>query len=660
MRATMAAWLALTVAYLLELETPYSAATTVLLVIHPIQGAAIGKGAWRVLGTLAGMLAAIVLMAAFAQTPWLFLLAYGCWLGACVAVMTLLRHFRASGSVVAGYTIGLATFGALKHPQLTFDHVVGRGATVLIGVVCMALVFALSGRRHVQDKLEGMLRRLAAATAASLAVEHAATHDGIPPGDRARRSLVAELYGMDDLLALGKAESPDLAHRATAVRHAMASLCAALVGGALPWSTHVGPNGPLVELQPILRQAWHDTEQCLARGTSELGYAMQTLQQARERLVAVLGALALDHTAQDAAALTAGDRLVEQMDDYLAALHGMATLQRALPRSAPTVYFHRDTAAALQNGLRAMLTLVLAGAFWFITGWPHGDMMLLLLAPYCSLLATSGNPVAGSVQFVKGSMVGVPMAGLCAFAVLPHIVGLPLLLAVLGLFWLPGIWATSHPKYGLAGLAYLVGFNTLTGATNPMHYNFGLFLNWSVAWIAATLFALLGFRVLLPRDVARDIARLRLHIRDDAIAVVRGRRSNERAWQLRQQHRVVQLVALLKATPDAMDQAIGDAWTSLHLGREVFRLRRWMRQAESARLTRPVVMALRGMAHHADVPARAALHARRAVRQLGDITVERPRLAAERHRAAAVLADIAMLLERRADYVSLPGRKHAS
>ncbi|MCS5517294.1 hypothetical protein NWF32_27600 [Pseudomonas qingdaonensis] len=39
---------------------------------------------------------------------------------------------------------------------------------------------------------------------------------------------------MDDLLALGKAESADLAHRAGTVRHTMVSLFSALVGGAPP------------------------------------------------------------------------------------------------------------------------------------------------------------------------------------------------------------------------------------------------------------------------------------------------------------------------------------------------------------------------------------------------------------------------------------------
>lgn len=47
LRSILAAALALVVAYLLDLEMPYSAASTVLLVINPVQGAVIGKGAWR-------------------------------------------------------------------------------------------------------------------------------------------------------------------------------------------------------------------------------------------------------------------------------------------------------------------------------------------------------------------------------------------------------------------------------------------------------------------------------------------------------------------------------------------------------------------------------------------------------------------------------------
>ncbi|PPU95447.1 FUSC family protein [Xanthomonas hyacinthi] len=665
MRSILAAWLALVVAYLLELETPYSAASTVLLVIHPIQGAIIGKGTWRVLGTLLGMGVAIVLMSAFAQMPWLFLLGFGLWLGLCVAGMTLLRHFRASGAVVAGYTVGLATFGALQHPQMTFDHVIGRGSTVMVGVVCLGLVSALFSTRGVRGRLDALLSKLAAATADVLATQHealggdssAASSTRVTP---ARRGLIAEIYGVDDLLALGKAESTDLAQRAVAVRHAMASLFAALVGGMPPLPPTSASAQALRTLQPTLEQAWRESREALVRGPGGIEQAIQAMRQARERLVTALHVTVLDALSEQASLLITGDRLIEQIDDYLAALDGIAALHGPRPRATPpAVQFYRDTTAAIQNGLRAMLTLVLAGAFWIVTGWPHGDMMLLVLAPYCALLATAGNPAAGAVEFVKGTMVAVPMAFFCAFGVLPHIEGLPLLLVVLGLFWLPGIYATSIPQHGLAGLAYLVGFNTLTAAANPMHSDFSLFLNWSVAWVLATFFTLLGFRLLLPRDLARDIARLRRRIRDEALAVLQGKRVDRRHWQWRQHHRMAQLGALLKSQPTVMDHAMGDALASLHLGRELLRLRHWLRYAPpTSALKRSVAIALQRMAYRASDPLMAARHARHAARTMNRVHADDLAGAADRQRLAAALIDIAELFEGHTGYFStLPNRR---
>ncbi len=56
----------------------------------------------------------------------------------------------------------------------------------------------------------------------------------------ARQALIADVYGVDDLLAAGKAESEDLAQRAAAVRNGMAALFGALVGGT-PARTDEGP-----------------------------------------------------------------------------------------------------------------------------------------------------------------------------------------------------------------------------------------------------------------------------------------------------------------------------------------------------------------------------------------------------------------------------------
>ncbi|RXN91677.1 FUSC family protein [Achromobacter aloeverae] len=665
MRSILAAWLALTIAYLLELDMPYSAATTVLLVLNPVQGAIIGKGRWRLFGTLIGMFAALALTAAFAQMPWLFVLADGFWLGICVAAMSLLRHFRTYGAAVAGYTIGLATLGVMQHPEHAFEQAVGRASTVAIGVICVSLVSALFSRRSVRGKLESLLNRLAAATASFIASQWR-TSEGdngtsAPPRVApAQRGLMAEIYDVDDLLALGKAESADLAQRAAAVRHAMASLFAAVVGGAPRLRPHSATMQALRALQPTLQNAWNKVEQEVAGGVQGIETAIRQLRHARMQVSQTLAELPLDEPAGEAALLITGDRLVEQIDDYLTALEGIASLHQSRRGAGSSpVHFHRDTATALQNGSRAMLVIVAAGALWIASGWPAGDIMLLIAAPYCALLSPSPNPAAGAFQFLKGTLYAIPTAFLCAFFVLPHIEGMPLLLITLALFWLPGIYATSIPAHTLAGLAYLVGLNTLIAADNPMHYDLTLFLNWSLAWLAGTALTFLGFKLFWPRNPVRDIERLRRRIRDEALAVLRGGKTGHRLWQLRQQHRLAQLGALLKSRPAAMDHALDEALASLHLGRELLRLHQWLRRTPSASPLRlVVVIALHRMARRADSPDRAAGHARRAARSLGQFVTDDAR-SSEPHRLAAALVDVAKVLEGHAGYFSTLPRSSA-
>lgn len=679
MRSILAACLALVVAYLLELHAPYAAASSVLLVINPVQGGVIGKGVWRVLGTLVGMLAAFVLMSAFGQMPWLFLFGFGVWLGVCVVGMTLLRHFRAYGATLAGYTVGLAAYGAMQHPERTFDQVMGRGASVLTGVVCLALVSAVFSSRSVHSRLAILLDRLAAATAGVLATHHQAIQGSVEPGakplDAGRRSLITEVYGVDDLLALGKAESADLAHRAGTVRHTMVSLFSALVGGAPPLREHSAGLAALSALQPDWEEAWREVAQALAQESGSAGRgptghgptsttrAIERLNALRARLVAILSATSLDDASEQAALMIAGDRLIEQLDDYLQAIEGIKRFHQATPTPARvSVPFHRDTVAAFQNGVRALLTVLMGGAFWIATGWTEGNMMLAGLAAACALLSTAPNPALGAVEFIKGTVAAVAMAFLCTFIVLPHVSGLPLLLVTLSLFWLPGVYATTMPRYALAGVAYLVAFTTLAAADNPMRYDFALFLNGAVAWILATCFTLLGFKIVLPRNGARDVTRLRQRIRDAALATLRNEPPDAAAWQWRQQHRIAQLGALLRTQPQAMDRAIAQALTSLHLGREILRLRRWLRQApQDAEWPRVVARTLRHLRQRADDPARAARHARRAATSLARLPVRSNATMDEVRRVAVVLLDIAALLERHANDVpySSEGHTHA-
>jgi uncharacterized membrane protein YccC len=91
--------LALFWAFAAELDSPSSAAVTVLIVANPIQGAVFSKCLWRVIGTMIGAVMTLVLFALFAQSPWLFMGGFGLWLGCCAFAASFLRYFRAYAAV---------------------------------------------------------------------------------------------------------------------------------------------------------------------------------------------------------------------------------------------------------------------------------------------------------------------------------------------------------------------------------------------------------------------------------------------------------------------------------------------------------------------------------------------------------------------------------
>ncbi|MBN3845072.1 FUSC family protein, partial [Burkholderia sp. Ac-20349] len=411
-------------------------------------------------------------------------------------------------------------------------------------------------------------------------------------------------------------------------------------------------------LQPRLAAAWQAAADALGDGLGGAARALALLADARERLRDALEGITLGNPRVEAALLIAGERLIEQIDDYRAALNGLVELQRPRPGHRPArVRFHRDTGAALRNGVRSACAIMIAGAFWLVTGWNQGDMMLLVVAPYCALLATAGNPAAAAQALIKGTVLAVPAAFVCTFGILPRIEGFPLLVVALALFWMPGIYATSVPKTALAGLAYLVAFNTLTGATNPFRPDVALFLNQSVAWVLATVLTRLTFQLILPRNLATDATRLRRTIRDDTLALVAGRRVTAADWQQRQQHRIAQLGALLAGQPAAMTQVSIEALAALHVGKELLRIRRGAARDDLPDTAQRYVRAgLAGLARHVAAPKRAARHARRAAHALAGLAASQPGNT-ELKWLMAAFADVYVLLHTYAAYfTTLPER----
>src|SRR5882757_10656506 len=111
--------LALFVAFWLELDEPFWAGTSAAVVCQPQLGASLRKGWFRMIGTVVGAIAIVVLTACFPQDRVAFLGLLALWCGLCAFGATVLRNFASYSAALAGYTaaiIAANTLGATGGP----------------------------------------------------------------------------------------------------------------------------------------------------------------------------------------------------------------------------------------------------------------------------------------------------------------------------------------------------------------------------------------------------------------------------------------------------------------------------------------------------------------------------------------------------------------
>src|SRR5476649_890412 len=143
LRTWLASMLALYIAFSLQLESPYWAWLTVWIVAQPSPGMLLSKSLYLILGTIAGAILGIALIALFAQTPELFVLALALLVAGCTVASNALTNFRAYATALAAYTAGIVAAGAINAPDQVFFIAMARASCILIGIACAVLVTSI-------------------------------------------------------------------------------------------------------------------------------------------------------------------------------------------------------------------------------------------------------------------------------------------------------------------------------------------------------------------------------------------------------------------------------------------------------------------------------------------------------------------------------------
>src|SRR5258708_36621308 len=166
LRLWVAVCLALYIAFWLELDNAQWAGTSAAVVCQPSLGASLRKGSFRMIGTILGAVAIVILTACFPQSRVGFLLGLAVWGAICGFIATLLRNFASYAAALAGYTAVIlagdlpgATGGA--HGEI-FTLAVTRVSEICIGIVCAGIVLAGTDFGRAPQRLAAQLSAMSA------------------------------------------------------------------------------------------------------------------------------------------------------------------------------------------------------------------------------------------------------------------------------------------------------------------------------------------------------------------------------------------------------------------------------------------------------------------------------------------------------------------
>ena len=138
-----AAMAAVYIGVAMSVPKPYWAMATVYICSQPLSGATRSKATFRVVGTLIGAVAAVVLVPALVNEPALLVGALSLWVAGCLYLSLLDRSPRSYTFMLAGYTTALIGFPTVLDPASIFDTAVARVEEITLGIVCASVVASI-------------------------------------------------------------------------------------------------------------------------------------------------------------------------------------------------------------------------------------------------------------------------------------------------------------------------------------------------------------------------------------------------------------------------------------------------------------------------------------------------------------------------------------
>lgn len=446
-RIWVAALLALYVSFWLQLEAPSSALLSVAILAEQTRGQALEKAGFRIIATIVGVVASIVIVSLFSQTRDLLLIALAAWLGSCIYISGLFDGNRAYAGVLSGYTVAFIAVQQLDNPGHVFESSMARGAAICVGIISITIVNDLLLAPHRHPKLLAQLtdihrrvREHAMKALRGRAVRHV---------DSAR--LIGEIAALRPDISGLAVESSDGHMRAAAAHNAAAALVTEIHAGRML-------NALPVNADAATRRAVEYVLDRTEGAVSPGALAQQLSNESKDSKLVAFGWV-----------LKALLRRDEQVRLNLSSLQ-----YSSRPRWHWRTFMFRSHQNAAESGIRAAVWFLLAEVFFVYAGWPAADVSLSLVGVVIGLGAVTPNPrLTTAVALVASPIAGL-VAGILEFYVLDGVADFPLLAIALAPVVVVGsslLIASTDRRLSSFGRLMLVFTSSTLAPSNPQTYD---------------------------------------------------------------------------------------------------------------------------------------------------------------------------------------------
>lgn len=582
LKSYAAGMLAIYLALSIGLERPYWAFLTAYIVAQPLAGAVLSKALFRVIGTVVGAGAAVLMVPALINAPELLVLAISGWLALCVFVSLLDRTPRSYMFVLAGYSAVLIVLPSVDAPGAIFTVASLRVQEITLGILCGSLVHGVVFPRSVAAFL--LTRVSTILTDAERWSHDSLALEPVPGVDAERRRLAADITELHQLSIHLPYETARTAPRVRTVRALQDQLSLLM------------PLGAAVDDRTVRLQAHGGLPPEATRLLADTQAWLKTLDRDRDQRAADAAALEARCAAlepQVHAGSSWHDLLLLSLLSRLAALitahrdcrelaEQLATLDRrpVSPRVAELLEgrrgreLHVDTIGALRGAVGAFLTLALGSAIWIASGWADGSTAVMLAGVFLALFAAAPDPLLPLRAFFWGTLVATILGAIYGYAIMPRLDGFGQLAAAMAPPLLI-LGAMMHsPKWMGIALPTLLGLGSPLLISARYTSAFASFVNGAIAQLMGVAFAILMARLLQSAGIEQAIRRtLRAGWADIAERSNLMTPPDVRGWINRMLDRIALLAPRLALSGRAPGKPLYDALRDLRTGVAIGELR---------------------------------------------------------------------------------------